>query len=112
MIYDASGGIKSAGIAGIAGTVKLLTGSIGRNDGSRETQSPEALDKNVITVLGRNTQKTLTLWMVHSLISDMQGQRMMAIREETDVPHPFTYRAHSGHTMIRHQPRAGSVCPS
>lgn len=77
--------------------MKLLTSGIGGKDHGGKTQGAEALDKDDITILGGDSEKTFTQQMVCGLISNMQCGRMMAFREKMDMPHLLMDRARGGH---------------
>jgi hypothetical protein len=49
-----------AGVAGVAAALQLLASGIGRQDGGWQSGHPEALEENIITILGRDTEKPFT----------------------------------------------------
>ena len=81
-----------AGVAGVAAAPQLLAGGIGRQDGGWQSGRPEALEKNIIAILGRDTEKPFTQQVVRSLISNTQGGRLLVISEQADMPQPLVDR--------------------
>ena len=68
-----------ARVTGIATTLQLLTSGVGGKDGGRKTGHPEALDKDVVAAFGGDTEKTFAQRIVHGLVGNAQGRRLMIV---------------------------------